>query len=66
MPEKETQVGLSPPSPEERRRLVVAFMRIQNAALRDEIVNLVEMMSRIDKYSEPIGGFSTKMALAQP
>ena len=39
---------------------MVAFMRIQNAALRDEIVNLVEMMSRIDKYSEPIGSLSTR------
>jgi hypothetical protein len=60
MADKETQGGLSPPSPEERRRLVVAFMRIQNAALRDEIINLVEMMSRIDKYSESLGSFSTR------
>ena len=43
-----------------RLQVVVAFMRIQNAALRDEIVNLVEMMSRIDKYSEPLGSLSTR------
>jgi hypothetical protein len=60
MAEKETQVGLSPPSPEERQRLVVAFRRIQNAALRDEIVNLVEVMSRIDRYSESPNNFSTR------
>ena len=35
----------SPPSPEEGRRLVAAFMAIKNATLRDAIINLVERMS---------------------
>ena len=39
---------------------MVAFMRIQNAAARDEIINLVEMMSRIDRYSESLGDLSTR------
>jgi hypothetical protein len=33
------------PSPDEGRRLVVAFMGIKNAALRDALINLVERMS---------------------
>jgi hypothetical protein len=67
MTEKETQRGLrfllagskrgrlSLPSPEEGRRLVVAFMGIKDAAVREEIINLVERKSRIDKYSESPG-----------
>jgi hypothetical protein len=57
MAEKETQVG---PSPEEGRRLVVAFKGIKDAAARDEVINLVERLSRIDKYSESLGSFSTR------
>ena len=34
------------PSPEEGRRLVVAFMGVRNPAVRDAIINLVERMSR--------------------
>lgn len=34
------------PSPDEGRRLVVAFMGIKNAAVRDALINLVERMSR--------------------
>ena len=60
MAEKEAQVGPSPPSPEERRRLVVAFMGIKDAAVRNEVINLVETMSRVDKYSASLGSFSTR------
>ena len=44
--------GPSSPSPEEGRRLVVAFMSIKNAAVRDAIINLIERMSRDLKDSE--------------
>jgi len=34
------------PSPDEGRRLVVAFMGIRNAEVRDALINLVEKVSR--------------------
>ncbi|MBV9289074.1 MAG: hypothetical protein JO288_14880 [Hyphomicrobiales bacterium] len=43
--------GPSSPSPEEGRRLVVAFMSIKNAAVRDAIITLIERMSRV--YKDP-------------
>jgi hypothetical protein len=42
---------LSLPSPEEGRRLVVAFMGIKDAAAREKIISLVERKSQIDQYS---------------
>jgi hypothetical protein len=60
MAEIETQVGRSPPSPEEGRRLVAAFMGIKDPAARNEAIDLVERMSRIDKHSESPGSFSTR------
>jgi hypothetical protein len=51
MAETETQVGLSPPSAEEGRRLVAAFTGINDSTARDEV---------IDKYSESLGCFSTR------
>jgi hypothetical protein len=60
MAEKETQVGPSRPSPEEGRRLVAAFMGIKDAAAREEVIDFVERMARIDKYSESLGSFSTR------
>jgi hypothetical protein len=37
----------SSPSPEEGRRLVVAFAGIRDAGIRDTIINLIEMISRV-------------------
>jgi hypothetical protein len=51
MAEKETQIGLSPPSAGEGRRLVAAFTGIKDSGARDEV---------IDKYPESLGSFSTR------
>jgi hypothetical protein len=45
-PRKARSSSRSPPSPEEGRRLVHAFMGIKDAAIRDAIVGLIETMSR--------------------
>jgi hypothetical protein len=37
----------SSPSTEEGRRLVVAFMAIKDAAVRDALISLIERISRI-------------------
>ena len=47
-----TEIGgtrSSLPPPEQGRRLVVAFIPIKNADVRDAIVNLVETMSRKER-----------------
>jgi hypothetical protein len=58
MAEKETQVGPSPPSAEEGRRLAAAFMGIKYAAAREEVINLAERLSRIERYSASLGSVS--------
>jgi hypothetical protein len=47
-----SQANLSPPSPEEGHRLILDFLRIERADLRQEVFRFVAKMLRVQEASQ--------------